>query len=302
MRIARGFSKLSFSNLSRKIRLVAVSDLVPADKFRYLRDGAMAFLGPLARNGSREYRLRGGACVILRESSTDQKVFEEVFLQKTYAAYTQAAQQIAPTILIDLGANIGLSVIALARELQPQVIVAVEPDRENFTMLQENLRRAGWTDRCVAVQAFAGAERGFAELVDSGNGAWGMRMGAPARSGIPVLPVEEIVILADDLLLNDRLVGTGNRPEAKVLLKCDIEGGELHLFRHLRQWEDRVHYVILELHTEFLSVENFHAYLEDSRYHWHMDGKIPPDALLAVIGLERLQAKVIVHGQRAAGS
>jgi FkbM family methyltransferase len=296
MRIARGLSKLS-----RKIRLIAASDLLLADKFRYLLDGAIAFWGRRARNGSREYRLRGGASILLRgiprENSTDEKVFEEVFLQKTYAPFARAASRVAPAILIDLGANIGLSVIALARELQPQVIVAVEPDRGNFTMLQENLRRAGWTDRCVALQAFAGAERGFAELVDSGNGAWGMRMGAPARTGIAVLPVEEIVTLADD-----RLGRTGNRPEARVVLKCDIEGGELHLFRHLRQWEDGVHYVILELHTEFLSVENFQACLEESRYHWRIDGEIPPDAVLAVVGLERMEAKAIVHGQRAGGS
>jgi hypothetical protein len=112
-----------------------------------------------------------------------------------------------------------------------------------------------------------------------------------------VLPVDEIVTLADD-----RLGRTGNRPEARVVLKCDIEGGELHLFRHLRQWEDGVHYVILELHTEFLSVENFQACLEESRYHWRIDGEIPPDAVLAVVGLERMEAKAIVHGQRAGGS
>ncbi len=235
---------------------------------------------------------------ILRKNSTDEKVFDEIFIQKAYAPYAKAARQIAPQVLVDLGANIGLSVIALARELRPEAIIAVEPDCRNFSMLQENLRRAGLTNRCRAIQAFAGAERGFAELVDSGNGAWGMRMGKPARTGIPVMPVEEIINMANDSVASI-MVATG--PETKVVLKCDIEGAELHLFRHLRQWEDRVHYVILELHTEFLPVENFHACLEGSRYYWRMDGEIPSHAVLALVGLERLEAKAVFHSPRAAG-
>jgi FkbM family methyltransferase len=302
------------SKLFRKIRLVAASDLAAASKLRYLRDVAIGFLDDsAARKGYREYRLRGGASVILRgvlrENSTDEKVFEEVFMEKVYAPYVEAARQIAPIILVDLGANIGLSVIALARKLRPRAIVAVEPDRGNFSLLQENLRRAGFMDSCMAVQAFAGAERGFAELVDSGNGAWGMRMGAPARTGIPVLPVEDIIHLANDNMADDKMASDKTAtnvavasPETKIVLKCDIEGAELHLFLNLRQWEDRVHYIILELHTEFLSVDHFRQCLEASRYHWRMDGEIPPHAVLAVIGLERLAARTVVHSEYAAGS
>jgi FkbM family methyltransferase len=288
--------------LLRKIRLVAASDLVVASKLRYLSDVAIGFLGSSdTRKSRREYRLHGGASVILRGNSTDGKVFEEIFIQKAYAPYAKAARQIAPAILIDLGANMGLSVIALAGEMRPQAVVAVEPDSGNFSLLQENLRRAGWTHRCVAVQAFAGAERGFAELVDSGNGAWGMRMGSTTRAGIRVLPVEDIIDMAIDGLAGETSAEGAVIPETTLLLKCDIEGAELHLFRNLRRWEDRVHYIILELHTEFLSVDHFHQCLEASRYHWRMDGEIPPHAVLAVIGLERLDGKVLGHS-RAAGS
>ena len=68
-------------------------------------------------------------------------------------------------------------------------------------------------------------------------------------------------------------------------MKCDIEGAEAPLFRRMQQWEDRVHYVILELHTEFLSAREFHACLATSRYHWRIDGTIPAQGVLAVIGL-----------------
>lgn len=278
----------------RKIHLVARSELVFADKFRYLRDRAVGFFRPTRRKSHREYRVRGTTPLLLREGSTDQKVFEEIFIEGAYARYAKGIPRHGPVVLIDLGANIGLSVVALARQLRPLAIVAVEPDRGNFEMLQENLRRAGLNERCTAIQAFAGAERGFAELLDSGNGEWGMRMGAPARAGIPVLAIEEIVDLA-------RRRGVTAR-EATVVLKCDIEGAEIHLFRHLRRWEDRIHYVILELHTEFLPAADLQASLDASRYHWRMVGEVPPGAVLAVVGLERLEAKMASQSQRAAGS
>jgi FkbM family methyltransferase len=291
----------------RKIRRVAACDLVLTSKFRYLLDLEAGFFFPATLKGYREYRMQGDISVALRENSTDGKVFEEIFIEKTYAPHVQAIPRKAPVILIDLGANIGLSAIALARELQPVSIVAVEPDRGNFALLQENLRRAKLEERYAAVQAFAGVERGFAELVDSGNGAWGMRMGAAAKTGIPVLPIEHIISMAE------RMAGAARGPATvetssftaasfTTVIKCDIEGAEAQLFRRLHQWEDRVDYVILELHTEFLSVVDFHACFAGSRYHWRIDGAIHPGAVLAVVGLERLELKAAAQSRRAAGS
>jgi FkbM family methyltransferase len=298
----------------RKIRRVAACDLVLASKFRYLLDLEAGFFFPATLKGYREYRMQGDISVALRENSTDGKVFEEIFIEKTYAPHVQAIPRKAPVILIDLGANIGLSAIALARELQPVSIVAVEPDRGNFALLQENLRRAKLEERYAAVQAFAGVERGFAELVDSGNGAWGMRMGAAAKTGIPVLPIEHIISMAERMAGAARGPATVETsagatasftpltPSITTVIKCDIEGAEAQLFRRLHQWEDRADYVILELHTEFLSVVDFHACLAGSRYHWRIDGAIPPGAVLAVVGLERLELKAAAQSRRAAGS
>ena len=282
----------------RKLRRIAECELVLASKFRYGFDlAAASLLRRSSAAGYREYRMRGGTSVVLRRNSTDGKVFEEVFVENAYTAYAKNIARGAPIVLIDLGANIGLSAIALARELRPVAIVAVEPDRGNFAMLRENIRLAGLADKCAAVQAFAGAERGFAALVDSGNGAWGLRMGAPAPKGIPVLPLEEIIALGEGMAA---VMKTAAKPAgARTVVKCDIEGAETQLFQRIRQWEERVHHVILELHTEFLSVQEFQACLETSRYHWRIDGTIPAGALLAVIGLERLELKAVAQSLRA---
>jgi hypothetical protein len=140
-------------------------------------------------------------------------------------------------------------------------------------MLSENLQRAGLADRSTAVRAFAGAERAFAELHDSGNGAWGMRMGAPSDTGTPVLPLAEIASIAK----------TG----APLLLKCDIEGGERELFLHIRDWEHLIRYIFLELHTEFLPVQEMHACLASSSFEWTIHGTPPAGASIVLLLLER---------------
>ena len=189
------------TRLVRKIRRVAASDLALASKFRYLRDLAIGSLRHNLRKGLSGISLaRRYIRVPARKFDRREGFRRDFYSEKTYAPYARAQfRRAAPVILIDLGANIGLSVISLARELRPLAIVAVEPDRGNFATLQENLRLAGLQDLCTSIRAFAGTQRGFAELVDSGNGAWGMRMGAAAKTGIPVLPIEHIISMAEPM-------------------------------------------------------------------------------------------------------
>jgi hypothetical protein len=74
---------------------------------------------------------------------------------------------------------------------------------------------------------------------------------------------------------------------ATVLLKCDIEGGERALFLHIRDWEHRVHYIFLELHTEFLPVPELLSCLQSARYQWTVHGNPPAGAAIAMFALER---------------
>jgi FkbM family methyltransferase len=270
----------AIARLLRKTRSVLTSDLCSRDKVRYTGDLIREKFFGAASNHARTFQLSDGSRVFLRANSTDPKVFDEVFIDRIYAPYAEIVGGDAPVALVDLGANIGLSAIFLARKLKVDTIFAVEPDPGNFATLKENLRLAGLEDLCTPIQAFAGTERGFARLVDSGNGAWGMRMGESQSSGISVVPLRDLVNQAKQA-----------SPRAKIVLKCDIEGAESHLFRQLLQWEPWVDYIVLELHTEFLSLAEFQACVAASRYNWRVDGHIPEDAILGVIGLQRLALK-----------
>jgi FkbM family methyltransferase len=260
-------------NILRKLRLIAVSDLATGDKLRYVLNAAGRGTGQCT------YRLRGGVSVTLRKGTTDTKVFDEIFVEGAYAPCLAALPDTLDRVtLIDLGANIGLSVLYLARELDARAvrvdhIIAVEPDPDNFRMLAENLRRTGLADCCTALRAFAGPGAAFAELHDSGNGAWGMRMGPLSEGGIPVLPLAEIGDLA--------------KTSAPVLLKCDIEGAELQLFLHIRDWEHLIRYIFLELHTEFLPIQQMLACLASSGFEWTIHGTAPAGASIVMLVLER---------------
>jgi FkbM family methyltransferase len=268
----------------RKLRLIAQSELRSIDKLRYV----MNAFGHGAGLGT--YRLRGGmnhvaATIALRKGTTDFKVFDEIFVEQAYAPCVAGLpDNLGPVTLIDLGANIGLSVLFLTRALQVVEIIAVEPDPDNFRLLSENLRRSGLANRSIAVRAFAGAEHAFAELHDSGNGAWGMRMGALSGTGTPVLPLAEIAASVN--------------ASGPIVLKCDIEGGERQLFLHIRDWDHLIQYIILELHTEFLSFQEMAACLESSGFEWTIHGTPVAGASIAILMLER--GEMLERGPRRA--
>ena len=266
-RIAKKLRRIA-RTAPQKLRRIAACDLAWSDKLLYA----------LRANRTR-YRFQSGASVALRPHTTDAKVFDEIFVEQVYApcltilAQTTLPRNLDRVTLIDLGAYTGLSALFFAQNLPVTQIIAVEPDPANFHQLSANLESAGLSARSTAVHAFAGAERAFAQVQDSGNGAWGMRMGPASATGTPVLPLAELAALA--------------RTSAPIVLKCDIEGAERQLFLHLHDWEHRIRYIFLELHTEFLSLPELQACLDSSSFRWTIHGAPDPQASITFCSLER---------------
>ncbi len=252
--------------LFQKLRRILQSDLAGLDVLWYLLDEGLERAG--LRTSERSYRLRDGSTVFLRRGTTDCKVFDEVFIDRIYEPFAAAAGR--PPVLVDLGANVGLSILFLDRRIGFDHVVAVEPDFENLLALRRNLLDNLGVP-CESIQAFAGGERGFAKVLDAGHGAWGLRMGESAEAGVTVLPLEAIL---------------PNVPGG-VLLKCDIEGAEQYVFPQIARWDHLVSFIILELHTEFFTMEQLRQTLAASNYKWRVHGEVEEGAVLAVFGLER---------------
>ena len=263
--------------LFHKLRRIWTSDLAGLEVLWYLLDELAARAGLQAVE--RSYRLRNGATVFLRQGTTDCKVFDEVFVDRIYEPFVAAGG--GSSVLVDLGANVGLSTLFLDRRIGFDHVVAVEPDYENLRALRRNLED-NLSVPCESIQAFAGGERGFAKVHDAGYGEWGLRMGDAAPSGISVMPLAEIL----------PSVAGG------VLLKCDIEGAERYLFPQITEWDHLVRFIILELHTEFFSIEQLHKALATSKYEWRFHGGAEPGAVLAVFGLERGSLRPTLQSER----
>ena len=90
-----------------------------------------------------EFRLR-----LRANAGADAFIFSEVFEHEYY----RLPMTDAPKTILDLGANIGLTLIYFERHFPQAVLAGVEPIRSNFDILQENLTLNG-----LNAAVFAGA-------------------------------------------------------------------------------------------------------------------------------------------------
>lgn len=82
--------------------------------------------------------------VVLRNNTSDVTVFYQVFLALSYKIKINKD----PKVIIDCGANIGLSVVYFKNRFPNSKIVAIEPEISNFEMLKTNT--SGYNDvHCI---------------------------------------------------------------------------------------------------------------------------------------------------------
>jgi FkbM family methyltransferase len=168
------------------------------------------------------------APITLRVPSTDVSTYGQVFLDKEYDF--RAIER--PRVIVDAGANIGLASIVFANRYPEAKIFAIEPERDNFSLLADNVRPY---DNIVPLQAALWGENTTINMVDPGAGAWGF-MTEPAGEGhaTPAITV--------DRLMRDHGI------DHVDVLKVDIEGAEKEVFADTAAWIDRVDSIIVELH------------------------------------------------------
>lgn len=150
----------------------------------------------------------------------------------------------APKIL-DLGANIGLSILRFKKLFPKAKITAFEADPEIFKYLEENIRRNGIEDVDLRNQA-AWYEnttlRFFQEGADGGHIATG-----GDSKGVDVPAVN----LADLL-----------QKESFDFLKMDIEGAEEIVLPICRDYLNGVSYIFVEYHSRLTEPQRLHEIMD----------------------------------------
>jgi FkbM family methyltransferase len=170
--------------------------------------------------------------VTLRLRTSDAYVFDEVFHREEYAI-----DLLAPKVIIDAGANIGLASVYFANRFPNARIIAVEPELSNYEVLVRNtkaykkitpVRAALWkSDGQVFVDAPSPSSR--AEH-------WAFVTREKGRDAVEAVTVSSLC---------ERF-----QIRSVDLLKVDIEGAEVELFSQ-DAWLDRVSCIMIELHDRF---------------------------------------------------
>lgn len=201
----------------------------------------------LWRGSLKRVRLRGhDRPFFLRLGTSDWLVLKEIFVDGEYQELAKLDPRSIRTIL-DLGANIGLSVRLWQKMFPGAHIIAVEPDAGNMAVCRANANAAPSPEPAPVLQTccVGGTRRKVTMDHSGGQWAYKMRDAATGTTTIDALTIPDVLAAA--------------RTDAPIdLLKCDIEGAEAELFAHASPWIGRVGVIIVELHEPY-TVERFKA-------------------------------------------
>jgi FkbM family methyltransferase len=167
--------------------------------------------------------------------------FQEIFVRKLY----EFQSTYDCPIIMDLGANIGLSVLFFKSNYPNSTIIALEPDPLIFKYLEENIKNNGYSD-IVLLQKAAWTKdekiRFFQEGSDGGRIS---------------IDTTENAITVDAIKL-----GALIEKYKPVFLKMDIEGAEAEVLIDCKNNLGGIKWLFVEYHSRINSTQNLDIILE----------------------------------------
>ncbi len=197
----------------------------------------------------------------IRKNTSDFLVFKQVFIDKEYDPVLSYFRnnQATPQFVIDAGANIGLTTIFIKNNFPDAKVVCIEPDKSNFSMLENNL--ANFIQNQSVFLENAGLmgrlnlNLGIGESF-RGGGAWAKQtIISDQESDIKSTTIPELLDKYGELKID--------------LLKIDIEGAETFLLENETDLSflERTKVIAIEIHDEYDCRAGIYALL---RHHGFM--------------------------------
>jgi FkbM family methyltransferase len=166
--------------------------------------------------------------LFLRLRTTDVELCRQILLDGLYSCEFSRS----PQVIVDAGANIGLSSVFYANRYPKAKIIAVEPEPSNHAMLVKNVAAY---DNVVAVQAALWKENQRIHVVDPGAGHTAFQtQNWTEGESVRGMTLRQLMIEFDIQYID--------------LLKIDIEGAEKEVFEHSTPWIGSVGAIAVELH------------------------------------------------------
>ena len=175
------------------------------------------------------------APVWARFGTSDLGVFRQVLIDEDYF-FRSSAQ---PRLIIDAGANVGYTSVYFANRFPDAAIIAIEPDTDNFHLLQRNTA-AYPKVRCI--RAGLWSKDCFLKISNPDGGTCAFRVEETMNPENAVPAVTLATLLESSGF--DRI----------DILKLDIEGAEKDLFsaHDSANWIARTDLIMIELHDRLV--------------------------------------------------
>lgn len=169
--------------------------------------------------------------IYLRPFSTDRQVFREIFLFRTYSFNINTS----PRVIVDAGANIGLSSVFFAHRFPAATIYAIEPETSNFRCLRRNIEKYS---NIIGVQTALWSRDVALKIHDQHENQWAFTV-EECKKGDP----QAFTAMSLTSLMQCYQLDTID------ILKLDIEGAEREIFfENHDYWLIRTKVIIIELH------------------------------------------------------
>ncbi len=166
----------------------------------------------------------------MRTFKGDISIFNEIFWKKSYHIPKELVSQ--PKIIVDLGAHIGFTSLYFSEQFPDAQIFAVEASRQNFGLLEFNLRNF---PNITPIHGAAYVRDGFI-LFDESGLSYNNKI-SDQGDQVPALSV------------NSLLEKYGI---SKVdLMKIDIEGSEELILKENTEWLEKTQAIVIELHQPY---------------------------------------------------
>src|SRR5215467_3432331 len=175
----------------------------------------------------------------LRPFAGDLYVLYEVLAFNAYHIPSSLLPTDKVRVIIDCGANIGITSLFLAARYPGATILSVEPHPENFALLKSNVAQV---PRILPIRACVTGTPQKAVRFTTDQAAWGNRIATDANTDansvwVPAITIEELC--------------KRNGIEKIDLLKLDIEGAEQQVLEN-GTFLARTENIVVELHGQYV--------------------------------------------------
>lgn len=175
--------------------------------------------------------------VFIRNLTSDAWAYRTVIEREEYNFIVKES----PKYIIDAGANIGMASLYFSNKYKEAIIIAIEPEENNYNLLKRNTE--GYSN-IVTIKAALWNKSEEIQLYETGLGNVGFMVetnDAVLRPAIHKIKHCTKTITVDEIIKKYNI-------DIIDILKIDIEGSEKEVFESCESWIFKTKCMIIELH------------------------------------------------------